>query len=690
MTQEIATYAFGGGLDSNSSPLATPPGCVIASDGYEPLAEGYGRMLGYERYDGRAAPSQSTFWTLAIKHGRAAPEAGDTITGAGSGASALVIGQPVLSAGSWGDGDAFGIVIVTELSGAFIENEALSINGAQVAVSGGSAIADNAATIDDYKARRALAIEARRALVLPVPGSGPVRGVAVHDGQVYAWRDDVGGKFCLGYRATAAGWEALPILQRLAFISGHSEIAEGDVVIGATSGATGTVRRRVVPTGDWLTNDAAGHLDLSNVTGTFLNAETIKVGATASATAAGFTAVTLATGGRIRTRSHNFYGAANRYRLYGTVETGPAFEMLEGGYISTINTGMVPDRPQRLFILNNHLGLVYPGGSIQFSGILEPQAWEIVLGAGEIGFGSDVTDVVEANQTAVAVFGQNKIGVLQGTDKATFSLDVLTTEAGAIADTAQRIGNTVYLDARGLRDLQATQAYGNFKTGAISARFERYLRLQREAGIRPIGSFVCKSKGQYRLIWNDGTGLTVYLGGKTPQAMAFSLGNLRPHCFGAGELDDSEAIFAGAEDGYVYRLESGNTLDADPIGAFCTTPFNPFSNPVQEERFHKVAVELDAAPEATIGLAAEFDYGEGTSPDAGTEWFTARGSGGRWNEARWDEFYWSSPYAGRATFPIDGYGRNASLTFISNPHPTEGPHILQAYQVYRSPRRIIR
>lgn len=50
------------------------------------------------------------------------------------------------------------------------------------------------------------AADARRAVIEPVPGVGPVRGVAVYDGRVWAFRDDESAQAKL-YRSTDLGWE---------------------------------------------------------------------------------------------------------------------------------------------------------------------------------------------------------------------------------------------------------------------------------------------------------------------------------------------------------------------------------------------------------------------------------------------------------------------------------------------------
>jgi hypothetical protein len=62
----------------------------------------------------------------------------------------------------------------------------------------------------------------------------------------------------------------------ISFTAGDNEPSIGATVIGATSGATGALLAVVVSSGAWATNDAAGYLVLSVVSGTFANAETLQ------------------------------------------------------------------------------------------------------------------------------------------------------------------------------------------------------------------------------------------------------------------------------------------------------------------------------------------------------------------------------------------------------------------------------
>lgn len=57
MTQRPSFYAFAGGMDETTQALAVPKGRVIGCKNHESVDRGYGRVAGYERYDGHASPT---------------------------------------------------------------------------------------------------------------------------------------------------------------------------------------------------------------------------------------------------------------------------------------------------------------------------------------------------------------------------------------------------------------------------------------------------------------------------------------------------------------------------------------------------------------------------------------------------------------------------------------------------------
>lgn len=698
MPQVPSTFAFAGGLDLVSAALAVPPSRLIAGMNYEPLAEGYGRIDGYERYDGRGAPSAASFWLLPFDGGVIAINSGMDVVGLTSSATGRVVVEPVDFTGSWSSGSAAGTLVLADVAGTFLDNEQIQVGGVTHAIAAGPSTEDSAPTETARSTYLKASQAYRRGLIQKVPGSGPVRGVFGLDGTIYAFRDTVGGAAAKLYKATGYGWAEVPLGWIAPFTTGLLEPVEGETLTGATSSATATVNRLIRQSGDWGT-DAAGYVMLEVTSGT-MTAEVLKRGADSVVTLTDIDAVTIPPGGKYRTIGHNFYGSADRYAIYGVSGAGPAFEF-DGTVYTPISTGMPDDRPTRIFEIGNNLGLIFPGGSVQTSSLGEPLEWDAVTGAAEIGFGTEVTDVVQANDTAVAIFGQQKIGILTGTDSDTFTLQTLTEEAGAEPDTAQRIGQTVYIDRRGMRSLAATQAFGNFKTGTLSLLVEPYFKSKRKSGATTILSYVSRTKSHYRLLWSDGTGMSVYMGGKNPEFLPFAF-PIQPYCAGTTEMNDgTEGIFLGAEDGYVYRIDSGTSQDGAGIKGFVMTPFNPLGMHRHEKRIHKLIIEMQSPPLARIGVTAQFDYGNGEKPIAGKRDFTVQGAGdgidflvagggGDWDIALWNEFYWSSPVESTAEADIDGDGMNASFIIAADSDELEPAHVLQAYTVMHSRRRLVR
>ena len=67
MAREDRSFALRGGLDLVSSPLTVDPGRLWAGANYVAADAGYRRIGGYERYDGRPAPSDAEYWILRAR-----------------------------------------------------------------------------------------------------------------------------------------------------------------------------------------------------------------------------------------------------------------------------------------------------------------------------------------------------------------------------------------------------------------------------------------------------------------------------------------------------------------------------------------------------------------------------------------------------------------------------------------------
>jgi hypothetical protein len=560
---------------------------------------------------------------------------------------------------------------------------------------------------------------ARRAAIGAVPGQAAVRGVAVYDGAVWAFRDtlsDVGGM----YRSSDTGWTAQSFGSVVFFNAGTAEFLEGEVLVGGTSAATATIERVVLQSGTYGTNDAAGYLVVSDVVGTF-EAETI-TSDSGSATLSAYEDVTLPAGGRYDFAKHNFYGAAKRQRLYFANGVGTAMEW-DGAVLAPIRSGNQfgelddivylladnddflitdsgdflilqgeNDRPTHIGHFANHLFLGFGAGAVIHSEIGEPLGYTALGGAGEFSLGMAVTGFLTAAAGSFIIFGASRVEYLTGTDEDTFVMSPITDKSGAFEWTTQMAGDQpAYQDEGGIRKLGTTSAFGDWRMGALTEQIEPLFRAKRAQGVAATASLVMRAKDQLYLFFDDATGVIVYLGRKAPEPMPFKL-PVTVTCACSGELDpaEGERHFVGCSDGYVYELNRGTSFDGASVPAFIRFAFNALGAPAQQKRFHSAELQIDAPDEAEIGVAFDVDYAiTGNVGGAQQNADVAQGSP---SLIPLDQDYgsidWSKPVQGVLRTYLDGIGRNCAITVITE-HTDEQPHTLGAMTLNYSPRRVL-
>lgn len=682
--------SFSGGLDLVTTPLGIKPGACIAAQNYESEVRGYKRFVGYERLDGQPKPSAATYWVLGFDAGTVEIASGDTVTGATSGATGIALVDGIVTSGTYGGSDAAGDVILYNVSGTFEDDENLQVSASTVAVANGIASEAGADDDDDDETYRRAAVAARRTSILAITGSGPTRGVFTYKGDIYAVRDNAGATAAVLYKATTAGWSAQSFGSTLSFDAGTVEFVEGDMLTGGTSGATATVERIVLQEGAW-DGTAVGYVVLSGVTGTYTDGETI-TSAGGSAAANGVAeAITLPAGGKYRVKTHNFFGVSNLRRAYIVNGMGQAHEW-DGTVLAPISTGVASalDKPKFVGVVGDHLLLGYDGGSIQYSGTGLPLQWRALDGAGELGIGEDITGIKSNTKTATIITGRNKVAYITGTSSADFQVLDISEDSGALTDTLEVVGIPLFLDDRGVRDMSASDSFGNWRIGTTTQLIEPLIRNKRKAGVLPVGTLRVRSRDIYRLFYEDGTGISIYFGRKNPECMPLKMG-FTPNVFFSGEdTDGNEILLAGDTDGMVYQMDVGTSMDGAVVEAYARTSFLNANSPNMEKRFPGAVLEVDSEGfSTTVSVSADYSYGDPDKPagnEVSTEIF---GSGGFWNESEWNRFQWSSRSQAYVPIDMNGIGSNVSLVFMSDATHDEA-HTLAALTLNYSPRRQLR
>lgn len=675
-----AFIPFAGGVDLETPPIFVKSGHCRAAQNYEcDINGGYKRVMGYERFDGRTAPSAAAYATIPVTiTGTVA--VGDTITGVTSAATAVVIANVTT------------YLVITKIVGTFVA-ETLNIGGNPQATSSAGATVDGASTPLLHAQYKNLAADNYRADIAAPTGSGSILGGFKFGGTNYCLRNNAGGTAAVLYKSTASGWSAVALGRKLSFTSGGTYvIAEGNTITGAISGATAVITRVMLESGSWAAGTAAGKLIFASQTGTF-QAENLDVGANLNvATIAGnSSAITLAPGGRLETVVANFGGSVNTNRVYGADGANPGFEF-DGTVYCPITTGMTSDIPLHVTAHKNQLFFSFTG-SVQHSAPGTPYIWSVIIGASEIAMGDTVTGFKpqpgSETSGALAIFTRNRTSILYGTGVSNWVLTPYREELGAYAYTIQDVANTLFLDDRGITNFATSQAYGNFAHSALSAKVKSWLNTQRT---KATCSCVVRNKNQYRLFFSDGYALYVTMAGnKVVGMMQVYMPDEARCAWSTEESDGSESIYFGSDDGFVYQMEKGTSFDGDAIEHYLHLAWDSLGSPRTLKDFTECAFEVTGTGYASWDFTFELDYASTQIETPGTQTVTLESlSSLSWDGAgvAWDTLFWDARSEQNAVADMEGSGAMLGLVIRGSSDYHEALRFSGLHVHYR-PRRLI-
>ena len=699
--QTTTTVLLQGGLDLATPAIAVKPGVAIGGYNYEPVESGYRRIGGFERYDGRPAPSEASYSILRFTNGSTEIGAGVAVEGGTSGGSAIAVLDAVLESGSYGGGDAAGYVVllVMPTSQPFTDGEDLKVSSVKVAEADGTNVTRDAKNDTlDRTYLKAAADYARSRIAAPI-GSGPIRGVvAFTDNQNYsglfAFRDNAGETACdMFFDGIGTGWAPITLLNLLPFTNGNQpsgSFDEGDTITGGTSSATTIILKVVLQSGAW-DGTGVGYFVVSNPAGTF-TAETITTSGASASISGPPTAITFPPGGTYRFVAHNFLGTTGTKRLYGVNGVGRAFEFFEGFSNAPV---VVPirvegltdaqDKPIHIEEFSEHLFLFYRNGAIRVSSIGEPTVFNGTTGAAELGFGTEIRDVIVAN-TALVVFGDTKIAYITGTDATNWQVLEITDDSGASVDSAQMVDTPYYFDGRAIRRLSTTEALGGWKMGSVASQIQKFWEVKSRAFVTVVGSYRVRARDHYVLLLSDKSGVVTYLGRKRAEAMPIVLPFQASAIYSGDDLG-RERVFLGAEDGFVYEMDAGRSFDGAEVDYLLVLGFISVGGAYRNNRWHKVRIGLEALdPVVTLAQSAEFSYASDQGAPGIETALEVSGGGARWDVGNWNEFYWSLPEVAEGESDIDGLGYNIGISLYGEAD-FEPSRILNWMTLFTTPRR---
>lgn len=667
-----------GGLDLVTPPLAKKPGVCILAQNFEQAPDGgYRRIDGYERYDGRAKPSAATYTVLAATITGTVALA-DVVTGLTSAATGTVIALPG------------GSLVMAKTTGTFVSGESLQVSAVTVATSTAAPVLGGASTALLDATYLNLAADVYRALIGAIPGSGIVRGVIQFNDIVYGWRNNAGGTACAIYKSSGSGWTAVTLYNEVSFtVGGATAPAEGTTL---TQGAvTATIKRVVATTASstWASNTAAGRLIITNPAGGNFTGGAATIGGISVTLSAIQTAITLLPDGRYEMDVENFGGSVNTKRIYGCDGVNRGFEF-DGDVFVPITTGMTTDAPTHVHAHLKQLFFSF-GGSAQHAAPGAPYIWSAVLGAGELAMGDTISGFATqpGSQTTgtLAIFTRNRTSMLYGTGSASWVLAQYRQELGAYAHTIQNIGKSVFLDDRGVTDLQTAQEFGNFSHSVLSNMVRPRVN---EFRTTAVSSCISRDLSQYRLFFSGGEALYMTIVGRRVVGTMQVLFPDVVRCVWSGEQNDgSEAIFFGSADGYVYQMNRGTSFDGDAIEYYFNLAYNNSGSPRAVKHYRHAMLEVEGAAYAAFSFGYSLGYGTTSIDQPQFQTTVTNFVSTLWDAFTWDSFTWDGQTLIPAEVDMGGDAENVSLV-IHGESDTYQPFTVTGAVLHYTPRRIMR
>ena len=637
-----------GGLDEVTPPYERAPGLCRTAQNFEAdINGGYVTVEGYERFDGRTAPSAATYTWLpctSITGGAV----GDTLTGAG-GATGYIIAVT-----------AAGFALTQRNATAYVAAENLNVGAGTIAVATTAGTVGGASTPLLDAQYTNLAADVYRALISVPTGSGKILGGFYFNDVNYCFRNNAGGTAAGLFKSTASGWSAVTLFNEVSFTTGGAtEPAEGATL---TQGAnTALIKRVVLTSGSWAANTAAGRLIVSTPAPGNFAAGAATVGAINVTLSGAQTAITLAASGRYETVTENFGGSVNTKRVYGCDGVNRGFEF-DGTVFVPISTGMTTDTPTHVAAHKKQLFFSF-GGSVQHAAPGTPYIWSAVLGATELAMGDTVTAFSVQPGTssggAMAIFTRNRLSILYGSGVSDWNLAAYRDEVGAWAYTAQDVGYTMFLDDRGITDIQTSQEYGNFAHNAISNKILTTITAYKPYAI---ASSICRKKSQYRLFFTNNRALYVtVVGKKVVGIMPIKFPDIVRCTWTAETNAGEEVMFFGSDDGYVYQLDKGTSFDGDDIEFVMELPYNFFKSPRVDKSYFDATIETAGTGYSAFSFGYSLGYASTDIPQPGTQSATLSFASVLWDSFTWDAFFWDGQTLTPSVLQMDGMAENVSL-----------------------------
>lgn len=579
MPDRWSTYAFDfrGGLVSDLSPLQQGiklPGSARVLRNFEPSIEGgYTRIAGYEKYDSAFVPlygepkvhgGSQTGSSLVVGNLFQEPADGSTFTIAGvAGTYTIAVGGVSYSAAN----KRATLVLTTSLASSPADKAAITFTNRTDLILGIAAWNSNA--------------------------------IAVRNSNIY--------------KSTGSGWTRINVPSYgTVLVNGGSQTGGSLIVDGLTG---------IPQAGDTFTVAGINLIYTVLTTATVTSGgATLSISPNLASSPADNAAVTWLTANRTATTKNRFakYRIGTTEKIAGVDGTNYPF-IYDGTTYTQLNSAPSDVLGAEHVVFFKNQMFFAKGDILTFTSPYTDSDFNSANGSGVISVGSRITGIVSFRDQLI-IFAEEKIDRLTGNTVADFVLQPITRNMGCVdTDTIQEVGgDLMFLGPDGLRLLSATDRIGDFNLAVVSKSIQKEVT-DVIATNSSFSSVVIKKKSQYRLLGYKSTTSATSATGILGTQLAGTEGTY----FGWGELRGIKAYVADSdynlktetvvfsnEDGYAYKMESGNSFDGAAIQATFATPFVPAGDPRVRKAFYKLVLYVEPTGSVDVDVNLKLDFDE--------------------------------------------------------------------------------
>ena len=289
----------------------------------------------------------------------------------------------------------------------------------------------------------------------------------------------------------------------------------------------------------------------------------------------------------------------------------------------------------------------------------------------------------------MSIFTRNDTYMLYGSSSADWQLNRFHQGSGAIPYTMQKMDQTFFLDYRWITSIFTVQYFGDFQSAVASDKIDPYIQSKKD---NAIGSLRVRGKNQYRLFFDDKTGVEMTFINKRNQGlMPFTMSHQIKCLVSAEDNNGFEVLYGGFDDGYVRRLDSGTSFDGETVGSFVRTAYYHYDSPGSRKRFRELGLEINADTSTTLTVTPDYDFGGTYSPKTSpvSSAYTVDVAADQWSEADISNSNTGVTVVASERVRINGIGTNMGL-IIANSSIYDKPITLQGAIVEFTPRGVRR